>query len=64
MNVSVFSSGRDVSGDKVQLTNLTREAGGLYVCTADNGVTAPVERITRILVRRKNGFIITISSMH
>ena len=37
----------------MELTNLTREEGGLYVCTADNGVTAPVERITRILVRRK-----------
>ena len=30
-----------------------RSAGGLYVCTADNGVTQPVERKTRILVRRE-----------
>ena len=31
-----------------------RSAGGLYVCTADNGVTQPVERKTRILVRRES----------
>ena len=48
-----YFAGRDVKGEKVELTNLTREEGGLYVCTADNGVTAPVERVTRILVRRK-----------
>lgn len=46
-----YETGRDVKGEKVELTNLTREEGGLYVCTADNGVTAPVERVTRILVR-------------
>ena len=36
-----------------QLGNVSRHDGGLYVCTADNGVTAPVERVTRILVRRE-----------
>ena len=36
-----------------RLGNVSRHDGGLYVCTADNGVTAPVERVTRILVRRE-----------
>ena len=31
-----------------------RSGGGLYCCTADNGVTQPVERKTRILVRRES----------
>ena len=31
-----------------------RSAGGLYCCTADNGVTQPVERKTRIIVRRES----------
>ena len=39
-----------------------RSAGGLYVCTADNGVTQPVERKTRILVRRESAQSTVMSS--
>ena len=49
-----YETGKRVGGERVRLTNMTRGDGGLYVCTADNGVTEPVERITRVLVRRKN----------
>ena len=53
-----YETGRSVGGpgggQRVILTNVTRSEAGLYVCTADNGVTQPVERVTRILVRRKS----------
>ena len=51
-----YETGRSISGggQRVTLTNVTRSDAGLYVCTADNGVTQPVERITKILVRRKS----------
>ena len=39
---------------RVKAATCFRAAGGLYVCTADNGVTQPVERKTRILVRRES----------
>ena len=45
-----------------QLGNVSRHDGGLYVCTADNGVTAPVERVTRILVRREYSVLSTRST--
>ena len=51
-----YETGRSISGggERVSLSNVTRSDAGLYVCTADNGVTQPVERITKILVRRKS----------
>ena len=42
---------------------VSRTDDGLYVCTADNGVTAPVERVTRILVRRKYALHLLIRNL-
>ena len=56
---SVRAEAAAAEGEQLQravvalLSNVSRHDGGLYVCTADNGVTAPVERGTRILVRRE-----------
>ena len=47
------AGGEQLRAVVARLGNVSRHDGGLYVCTADNGVTAPVERVTRILVRRE-----------
>ena len=48
-----YETGRHMDGERVVLRNISRVDSGLYVCTADNGVTEPVERVTKIVVRRK-----------
>ena len=51
-----YETGRHMDGERVVLRNISRVDSGLYVCTADNGVTEPVERVTKIVVRRKSSY--------
>ena len=48
-----YETGRTMDGDTVMLRNISRLDAGMYVCTADNSVTQPVERVTKVVVRRK-----------
>ena len=43
----------DKTGSKVILKNVSRRDAGLYICTADNQVSQPVEKVTKITVQCK-----------
>ena len=51
----------DKTGSRVILKNVSRRDAGLYICTADNHVSQPVEKVTKITVKCK--FLLFIYQM-
>ena len=43
----------DKTGSTVILKNVRRRDAGLYICTAENQVSQPVEKVTKISVQCK-----------